>query len=150
MDWKREIGWKWAALLVVCFAIGCGGNVRETPSQDDRATGFAPRFPARAALSFSTAPAPGMLCEETNPTIGFPIKYNASVQAELECDPSMGCKPDDYIVVDGDPGTSVACNVKPQDSGYAIQLNLDVDGSATNAPPSTSAWSVFRPAAGER
>lgn len=124
-----------SALVVACLAIGCGGNVRTdggTPSGGDRGTGF--RLAAQAALSFSITPATGKVCNTTSAMLGFPSDDNANVATELDCDLSMGCKPDDYIVVDGDRGTTVACTVSPQDANFAVQLNLDVDGSATNKP----------------
>jgi hypothetical protein len=87
---------------------------------------------AQAAITFTSEPAPGKTCTTTNGQLSFPSRYNASVYSELNCDLSMGCKPDDYIVVDRDPGTSVSCTVSPAGENFNVLLSLDVDGSATN------------------
>lgn len=88
--------------------------------------------PAQAAVTFSVSPAPGKTCTHTNAELSFPSKYNASVQAELACDLSAGCKPDDYIAVDHDRGTTVACSVVATAGNYDVLLDLSVDGSETN------------------
>lgn len=93
-----------------------------------------PSPPAQAAITLSSQPAPGQTCTTTNGQLAIPSKYNASVISELACDLSMGCKPDDYIVVDHDPGTQVACTVTPLNGNFSILLTLDVDGSSTNTP----------------
>jgi hypothetical protein len=133
-----------SALIFVTLASGCGsvherstpdggrtssgGNGGSNPSADG---GDVPL--AQAALTFSVAPASGKTCSHTTPQLSLPSKYNASVQAELACDLSTGCKPDDYVVVAGSARlTTVACSVVAAAGGYDVQLFLSVDGSATN------------------
>jgi hypothetical protein len=137
-------------MAVVFLAIGCGGVVKGAGgnggmggsgemSSGARGSGgtagegghggSAP--PAQAAVTYSMTPAPGKTCADTSPQLSFPAKYNASVQAELACDLSMGCKPDDYVVVEGDRGASVFCSVVATANGFDVQLSLSVDGSAT-------------------
>jgi hypothetical protein len=139
MNGESEIGSTWASLLVVSFAIGCGGEVHHASSTDGGSPSgsggaHSLRFPPQAALSFAIDPAPGKVCNETNPTLGFPSQEDANVLAELNCDLSRGCKPDDFVVVAGKQGATVACSVSPQGDNFALQLTLDVDGSATNEP----------------
>lgn len=62
----------------------------------------------------------------------MPSKYNASVIQELACDLSRGCKPDDYVVVDRDQGSTVSCIVAPVGDNFDVRLSLVVDGSAAN------------------
>jgi hypothetical protein len=142
-----------SALMLALLASGCG-EVREHSVADggnDSAggghsngagTGGAGRTGnagaggidtplAQAAVTFSVSPATGNVCTHTSPWLSLPSKYNASVQAELNCDLSMGCKPDDFVVVDRDQGSTVTCNVVATDSGFDVQLDMSVDGSAT-------------------
>jgi hypothetical protein len=93
-----------------------------------------PAPPAQAAVTLSISPAPGKTCTTTNGQLAMPSKFNASVIQELNCDLSKGCKPDDYVVVDHDPGTSVSCTVAPANGNFSVLLSLDVDGSSTGAP----------------
>jgi hypothetical protein len=86
---------------------------------------------AQAAVTFSVSPATGNVCTHTSPQLSLPSRYIASVQAELNCDLSMGCKPDDYVVVDRDRGSTVTCNVAAAGGNFNVQLDISVDGSAT-------------------
>jgi hypothetical protein len=92
-----------------------------------------PSPPAQAAVSLSITPASGQICNHTQPMLSLPSKSSASVIAEIGpgCDLSTGCKPDDYIVVNQDRGTTVACTVSPSGGNYNVQLSVNVDGSAT-------------------
>ncbi len=91
-----------------------------------------PSPPAQAAVTLSIAPASGKTCNHTQPQLALPSKSTASVEAELACDLAAGCKPDDYIVVNQDRGTTVACTVSPAGGNFNVQLSVIVDGSATN------------------
>lgn len=88
----------------------------------------------QAAATFSAQPAPGKTCTHTSGQLSFPSKYLASVISELSCDANLGCHPDDYVVVNGDTGSTVSCSVVPSGNDYNVQLALLVDGSATNIP----------------
>ena len=89
------------------------------------------RFPAGVSRSIVPATSGGQ-CSHTQPQLSLPSRYNASVQSELACDLTAGCKPDDYIVVNQDRGTTVACTVSPSSGNYNVQLSVVVDGSQTN------------------
>jgi hypothetical protein len=92
---------------------------------------------AQAALTFTSAPAPGQTCSTTNGLLSFPSMYTASVLTELNCDTSMGCQPDQYVVVEADQGTSVSCRVVASGDQYDVQLSLSLDGTAQNEPSGT-------------
>lgn len=114
--------------MTVFFGIGCG-EAHGSAVGD----GGAPR--AQAAISFTSRPAPGQLCTATNDTFAIPTKDSASVTGELACDPSTGCKPDKYVVVDADKGSTVSCTVSSgEGNNYTAQLNLVVDGSSQGGP----------------
>ncbi|HVW23934.1 MAG TPA: hypothetical protein VHC69_01095 [Polyangiaceae bacterium] len=88
-----------------------------------------PSPPAQAAVWVQATQPAGKVCTTTNGRFGIPSKYNSSVLAELNCDLSMGCHPDDYVVVDRDTGSSVTCSVSGSSGSYSVQLSLIVDGS---------------------
>lgn len=90
--------------------------------------------PAQAAVTFTSRPAAGKICDHTNGALSFPSKYNAGVIQELNCDLGTGCSVHDYVVVNGDSGSSVNCSVVPSGNDYDVQLSLSVDGAAANVP----------------
>jgi len=49
----------------------------------------------------------------------------------LNCDLSVGCSPDEYVVVDRDRGTTVQCSVAPNGGSYNVSARLLVDGTQT-------------------
>ncbi len=130
MSWRTRFV---STLMLAVLATGCG-TVHEHASEDGGISGTdagdVPR--AQAAVTFNVTPAPGQTCSETDPQVSVPSAYNGSVQAELSCDLSAGCKPDGYVVVDGDRGTTVACTVSAAAGNFNVLLSLTVDGSATN------------------
>jgi hypothetical protein len=53
------------------------------------------------------------------------------VYEALNCDLSAGCKPDEYVVVDGDRGATVSCTVAPSTEGFTVSARLSYDGTST-------------------
>jgi hypothetical protein len=51
-----------------------------------------------------------------------------AVATALSCDLSRGCKPDQYVRVDGDSGSSVSCTVSPSGDGFGVSVSIS-DGS---------------------
>lgn len=87
--------------------------------------------PAQGAVTVQVTPTAGNTCKYTNGRVGIPSDRNASVVSELFCDPSMGCKPDEYVVQNGQPDTTLTCRVHPSDGKFDVSAALNVDGSAT-------------------
>ena len=108
-----------AALLpfVFCMSTGCS----DPPSP-----------PAQAALTLQTTNAAGRVCTTQNGQLSVPFAQTAGVLDELNCDLSMGCHPDDYVVVDRDTGATVTCTVSPQGGNYYVSLNLQANATATS------------------
>jgi hypothetical protein len=112
-----------APLAILLFAVeGCS----DPPSP-----------PAQAAVAVKVAPTNGKQCPSSGSFLTMPALDSnnqpviASVLGQLtQCDLSMGCKPDKYVVVDRDRGAVVSCQVSPTAAGFNVLLSLDVDGSA--------------------
>jgi hypothetical protein len=90
-----------------------------------------PSPPPQGAVSLKVGVTPGKICSHTNGLISMPFNQGAGVYDSLNCDLSAGCKPDKYVVVDRDRGSSVQCTVAPNGDKFSVSVSLSVDGTAT-------------------
>lgn len=91
-----------------------------------------PSPPAQAALTLNTTNAPGKVCTTQNGQLSVPFAQTAGVLDELNCDLSMNCKPDDYVVVDRDTGANVSCRVTQQGDTFGVNLSVSVSSTAAS------------------
>ena len=110
----------------------CGSDAGASPSADAGSG-----TPPLAAITLQTTNAPGKVCTTQNGQLSVPFAQTAGVLDELNCDLSMGCKPDLYVVRDRDPGTTVACSVHANGTNYDVSLSLREEAS-TSSPLSLS------------
>jgi hypothetical protein len=89
-----------------------------------------PAPPAQGAVSLKVGVTPGKICSHTNGQISMPMNV-AGVLESLNCDLSQGCKPDEYVVVNRDRGTTVTCTVAPNGNNFNVSARLSVDGTST-------------------
>jgi hypothetical protein len=62
----------------------------------------------------------------------MPSAQNTSVYGALTgCNLGSGCKPDEFVVVDRDRGTNIACSVSPAGGLFNVSISMNVEG-----PPS--------------
>jgi hypothetical protein len=81
-------------------------------------------------VSLKVGVTPGKICSHTNGLLSMPAN-GAGVYDALNCDLSIGCKPDEYVVIDRDRGSSVQCTVAPNGQQYSVSVHLSVDGTST-------------------
>jgi hypothetical protein len=86
----------------------------------------------QGAVTFKISPTAGRVCSHTNGQLSAPINVAGVIQA-LACDLNEGCKPDEFVVVDGDRGTSVACQVRSSGGSFDVSLSLALDGTPTGS-----------------
>lgn len=123
------------AVVVWCFlAFGCSSNVGDAPNRSslkgDAAVtpGGSDAPPAQGAVALTVSPSVGQC-----PIPGSPITVPPdpagepnAVASALLCDLSnASCKPDAYVVVNGDGDAAVSCNVAPAANGsFDVNLSL--------------------------
>src|SRR5262245_29063288 len=101
-----------APLAVALFSLSTGCSDPPAP-------------PPQGAVSLIVGPPPGKVCSHTNGQISMPMNV-AGVLEALNCDLSQGCKPDEYVVVDRDRGSTVQCSVVPNGGTYTVSARLRV------------------------
>jgi len=119
------------ALLCACSSTVEQRSSSATKTGDGGVGGGAnPAPPARGAVEITIDATAGG-CTHASGQITAPAdppgQPNA-VDAALNCDISKGCKPDQFVLVDGDSGESVSCSVSVAGDGYAVDLAV-VSGS---------------------
>jgi hypothetical protein len=91
-----------------------------------------PSPPPQGAVSLKVGVTPGKICSHTNGQISMPLNVAGVIEA-LNCDLSQGCRPDEYIVVDRDRGSTVQCTVTPNGSSFNVSARLSVNGTSTGS-----------------
>jgi len=89
-----------------------------------------PAPPPQGAVSLTVKPTSGKLCSHTNGLLSMPMNGSGVFDA-LNCNLSAGCKPDEYVVVDRDRGSSVQCTIAPSGDKFTVSATLSVDGTST-------------------
>ena len=110
-------------LVVACNEGGLQGR------SDAGGDGQAAARP-QGAVTFKVGVMPGNICSQTSAQMSAPANI-AGVLGALTCDLSTGCKPDEYVVVDRDRGTTVQCTVAPNGDMFNVSVRLSVDGTST-------------------
>jgi hypothetical protein len=135
-----------AATAVVAISLAsCSGKLLTATPEDGgiantggarngtggQGTGGAQDLPAaQGAVTFKISPSPGQTCRHTNAQLSMPAAQNAGVFGELlGCNLSTGCRPDEFVVVDRDRGTTIACNVSPVGDNFNVNITMNVEGS---------------------
>ena len=98
-----------------------------------------PAPPPQAAVTVKVSPTNGKPCPASGSYFSVPTNEITGVLTQLNCDLSMGCKPDKYVVVDRDTGAMTAAGVVARISAVSIAEN-----SSTSRRISAARWRAGR------
>jgi hypothetical protein len=99
-------------------------------SDQDASTTDASVPHAWGTVTVNVQPTPSKTCNHTLGQLGVPFVHNTGVYAELTtCNLTTGCQPNEYVVHDGAPGTTVSCFVAPEGGNFTVSVALSVQTS---------------------